>query len=241
MVTGKKIAVYTAIMGGVDSLQDPLIVTPGIDYICFTDNKKIKSKVWQIRYIEKKEMESRKKAREIKLLPHIYLSDYDYSIWVDGNIVILKDLETIVSGFIAEEKKICTFKHFGRNCIYEEGIYCAYLKKAEADSIYKQLSYCIEKGYPINNGLAETNVLIRAHSNPQVIKFMEMWWDCVNKRCIRDQLSFNFCAYKLNMNIDYMSGNARFDINFFKCKEHSLRSLKDFILYLKSIYIKFKN
>lgn len=241
MVAGKKIAVYTAIMGGFDSLQDPLIVTPGIDYICFTDNKKIKSKVWKIRYIEKKDMESRKKARQIKLKPHIYLHDYDYSVWVDGNILILKDLSELVGGFISEDKKISTFKHFERNCIYEEGVYCAYLKKADANSIYKQLAYCIEQGYPIDNGLAETNVLIRNHSNLKVIKFMEMWWNCVDERCLRDQLSFNFCGYKLNMNIDYIIGNARFEVDIFKCKEHKIKTLRDIFPFFKIIYIKLRN
>lgn len=240
MVTGKKIAVYTAIMGGFDSLQDPLIVTPGIDYICFTDNKKIKSKVWQIRYIENKDIKSRKKAREIKLLPHIYLSDYDYSIWVDGNIVILKNLQELIDNFILENKKISTFKHFERNCIYEEGVCCAYLKKDDPLSIYRQLAYCISENYPVNNGLAETNVLIREHSDSKVIEFMKEWWDSVNKRCIRDQLSFNLCAYKLKMEIDYIKGNARYDIDIFKCKTHKLRDFSDLILIFKSFLFKIK-
>lgn len=229
MVTGKKIAVYTAIMGGVDSLQDPLIVTPGIDYICFTDNKKIKSKVWQIRHIENKEIESRKKAREIKLFPHIYLSGYDYSIWVDGNILILKDIGALISEFISKDIKISTFKHFKRNCIYEEALTCTILKKDSLENIYRQIKFCVDNSYPAQFGLAETNVMFRKHFDPIVIEFMEKWWNCILNNSIRDQLSFNLIAYIMNVEIKYLKGNARFDVDHFKCKEHKKISLKDLL------------
>lgn len=235
MVTGKKIAVYTAIMGGFDSLQDPLIVTPGIDYICFTDNKKLKSKVWNIKVIEDSIIDSRKIARNIKINPHLYLPTYEYSIWVDGNILILKDLTPIIEDFFyKEDGNIATFKHFSRNCIYEEALVCSILKKDTIENIYKQIKFCVDNKYPTQNGLAETNVIFRKHQDRDVVKFMELWWDCVDKNSIRDQLSFNIISFITNIEIFYLKGNARFDVYYFRCKEHKKRNIREIFHSLKA-------
>ena len=48
-----KKVVYTCITGGYDNLIDPSYVTEGYDYVCFTDNLELKSKVWEIRPLPK--------------------------------------------------------------------------------------------------------------------------------------------------------------------------------------------
>lgn len=240
MIENKKVVVYTAIMGDFDKISDPEVLTPNVEYICFTNNSRLTSKRWKIIYLESKFDDYRKMARYIKINPHIFLKKFDISIWVDGNIKIIKDLTPLIFSFIQNNKKIETFKHFERNCIYEEGLICAYLKKSDCNSIYKQLSYCIDKHYPTNNGLAETNVMLREHLNTKIIECMELWWDAVNNRCLRDQLSFNYSAHALNININYMEGNARFDINYFKCKEHKAKGLRGLLTLLKNFYFKMK-
>src|SRR5207253_2582285 len=39
------VVVYTAIFGGYDELHDPCEQLPGVDYVCFTDNPRLKSNV----------------------------------------------------------------------------------------------------------------------------------------------------------------------------------------------------
>ena len=43
-----KIVVYTCITGGYDNILEPSIITEGVDYVCFTDNPKMKSKTWRM-------------------------------------------------------------------------------------------------------------------------------------------------------------------------------------------------
>ena len=83
-----KVAVYTCITGGYDSLKDPLVVNKDVDYICFTDNARLNSNVWKIRSIpeELKMLSNVKKQRIVKICPHRYLPEYDVSVWIDGNI-----------------------------------------------------------------------------------------------------------------------------------------------------------
>ena len=45
-----KIAVYTCITGNYDNLLEISEKSDKIDYICFTDNKNLKSASWKIKY-----------------------------------------------------------------------------------------------------------------------------------------------------------------------------------------------
>ena len=43
---------YTCIIGNYDTLKDPKYITDNFDYICFTNNKNLKSNIWTIKYID---------------------------------------------------------------------------------------------------------------------------------------------------------------------------------------------
>lgn len=48
-ISKSKIAVYTSILGEYDELMDPLYIDKECKYICFTNNKKVHSDIWEIR------------------------------------------------------------------------------------------------------------------------------------------------------------------------------------------------
>ena len=77
----KKVVIYTCISGNYDSLKEVVRKEENIDYICFTDQD-IKSESWEIRPIPKylEFFDNTKRARCIKILPHIFLDEYDISI-----------------------------------------------------------------------------------------------------------------------------------------------------------------
>ena len=80
-----KIIVYSVNTGGYDDFREPKIYDPNVRYILFTDNKYYKSKIWEICHTDflPKNLDNRRKARYIKLNPHIVLPEHDVSIWVD--------------------------------------------------------------------------------------------------------------------------------------------------------------
>lgn len=104
-----------------------------MDFICFTDNQSLKyqSGNWNIRQIpfELKRLSWVKQQRVVKICPHRYLSDYDVSLWIDGNISIMSDVMKFISQYNLETKHIYTRKHPSRNCIYEEEKKILQLKK----------------------------------------------------------------------------------------------------------------
>lgn len=238
MINGKKIAIYTASMGGFDKIEELDVLTEGVDYIYFTDNLNLKSDTWKIITVENEFGNSRKKARQIKLNPHLFLKEYDYSIWIDGNVDITQNLNSLIEEYFFKKKtKIATFQHFSRNCLYAEALACAVTKKDNYESIYKQVKECVDNNFPTNYGLAETNVMLRQHNDEKVQQCMEEWWRCVQYNSIRDQLSFDYVLYKHAMTYEILEGNARDKASIFKCREHGnnsllRKSISNFILYL---------
>ena len=53
--------------------------------------------------------------------------------------------------------------------------------------------------------------MLRRHNEKDVIDTMEMWWEEIKYGSRRDQLSFNYCAWKSNLNFVYLKGDIRND------------------------------
>ena len=135
----KKICVYTCITGEYDDLHELEIKEKNVDYICFTNNKKIKSNTWRIIYINDKNISNHLLARKIKILGHPYIEkNYDISVWMDANIVFKKNVTEFVNKYL-KDNSISFFKHYCRDCVYDEAIAC--LKKRK-DSKKKYIKDC---------------------------------------------------------------------------------------------------
>lgn len=228
------IVIYTAISNNYDGLKDPIVVSKNCDYICFTDNKNIKSKVWKTREFAPSELDDVRKCREIKLRPHKYLQEYEYSIWIDGNIELIKD----VNDLIKEQKltpqiELFTFQHPVRNCIYTEAEECIKEKKDNDNLILAQIKKYFDEGYPNNHGLVESNVILRRHNSKQLIRVMEDWWSEIVNYSRRDQLSFNYVTWKNNYRYGLLPGNSRNESDYFKLGKHKYTAT-DIRRYIKN-------
>lgn len=232
----KDTVIYTAISGNYDDLKDPNYIDENCDYICFTDNPKIKSNIWNVRPFPKNTLDSVRKCRNLKILPHRYLKEYKYSIWMDGNIEINGKLDPLISRYFRElSKELLTFKHPSRDCIYDEAEACITMKTDNAKTISKQIEKYYNEGFPKKNGLVESNVIFREHNSPKVIQVMEDWWKEVESYSRRDQLSFNYVAWKHGFKYDELDGNSRGNNDYFNAIQHKKNPLKK-IKRLLNIY-----
>ena len=178
--------VYTCISGNYDVLDDPSVVTPGWEYICFTDQP-IKSKVWDIRplpeaIVNDKELNQVKRQRIMKIRPWDFIGDCDVCVWVDANLLILGDMDEFVN---KHKGGLVTTKHPDRDCIYEEAKAIVKFRKDKMVNMQPQIDLYKADGYPANAGLCETNVIIR-RKNDEVQKVMDMWADLLRKYSHRD-------------------------------------------------------
>jgi hypothetical protein len=223
-----KIAVYTAIYGDVDGLL-PQPGFPGVDYICFSDRPR-KAAPWEVRVLPSGNQDNNRAAKIFKILPHLYLPEYEWSIWIDGNYLIVGNIPQLISSLPPGVNMAC-FDHSqtvgdARNCIYKEyekiielgritGRY-----KDSPDIMLRQIQKYRDEGFPAESGLISGGVLLRRHLEADVTGCMEKWWEEISEGSRRDQLSFNYAAWKQGFRFHYLEGNIRNNPWFFQIGIH---------------------
>lgn len=239
-----KYVVYTCITGGYDKLHEIKFRSKNVDYICFTDNANLKSNTWQIRQLpesivsQNDALTNVKKQRLIKILPHRFLQDYDVSLWIDSNIEMIVDVIDFFKKYQLTDAFFYTNRHPSRNCIYKENLACLRQHRDTYENMQPQIDRYISEGYPSNNGLAETNIILRKHNDFRCKKLMSMWAEEILMGSHRDQLSYNYCVWKLGYeNFVKYFNEARFDVKshsnaFFKISNHV--RIDDFIAFSRN-------
>ena len=232
-----KIVVYTCISGSYDSLKDVVKKESNIDYICFT-NQDIESETWEIRKIPKylESLEQTKIARCVKILPHLFLPEYEISVWVDGNIQVLGNINKFISENIFNYFSIS--KHPDRICTYEEAKAVINLNKDNSDIVNKQIEKYRNNEFPENNGMVQSGIIIRKHNDKECIDISKRWWNEVKKWSKRDQLSFNYSIWNKDVKIDIMKPSI-ISSEYFQIWTHTNRGNE--IAYLRKNYDSIKN
>lgn len=195
-----KNVVYTCISGNYDTLREPKVVEPGYDYICFTDQP-FTSSTWIIKPIPKElsDLSQVKRQRCIKTMPHKFLSEYDFSIWVDSNVDLKGNIEAYkeANGVNKENGYLFVGKHPVRDCLYTEMKACLDYKKASLSEMEPQIEGYRQEGMPEHFGLPQTCIMLRYHNDSRAIAFAEAWFEEIKNKCHRDQLSFTYVQWKL--------------------------------------------
>lgn len=196
-----KVVVYTCITGGYDNVLEPTFVTPGVDYICFTDDPTLKSKTWKFRPIpqELSGYSKVKQQRGVKILPHRYLPEYNVSIWVDGAVIVKGDINEYLKTLDMNQYSVFIPEHPSRKCIYKEKDACVKIGKIKGADIKlaeEQMKRYRDDKFPENCGLVQTNIVIRRHNDAYSKELMEKWWSELSQYSHRDQLSFNYALWK---------------------------------------------
>ncbi len=218
-IYNEKIVVYTSITGDYDELSDPLFVDDDIDYVCFTNNKSIKSSVWNVEYISDETLDNMHLAKHVKFFPDQWVPEYDTSVWVDGKFQIISDLREYIKKYEKTAPMLC-FPHFERDCIYDEAAKCITLKKGIKNDIVSQVADYYHEGYPMDNGMYEMGCIVRNHNDPTVKNLMQQWWEHVEKYSYRDQLSFPYLLWKNQFNVDICDLNINKNSYLYCVKGH---------------------
>lgn len=201
---GNRLVVYTALFGNYDQLRDPKGNFDCVDFVCFTDQENLVSKIWDVRLVSTDEMSSIELNRMYKFLPHLFLKEYDMSFYVDSNVLIKEKANNLFYNLIDSKYKFVLPKHFFRNCIYQEAQVIIKSKKGNVDIVNFQMNGYRKEGFPQEFGLTENGLLFRRHNDPKIIECMELWWKEFTHKSKRDQLSLMYVLWKLNL--DYTTG-----------------------------------
>lgn len=197
-ITGKKIAVYSCIIGRYDEIIEPKIIEPDVDYYMFSDQDLPENTVWKkidmTDFEEYQQMTPTQLNRLIKMLPYTFLKGYDYSMYLDGNIQIVQPICPLI-----EQMGHCAFGvhyHSRRDCVYDEAVSVKYYHKSDPKLTDVQMEHYRSSGFPEHYGLYENSILIREHSNQAVRELMTRWWREYNDYPTRDQFCLPFIIWK---------------------------------------------
>ncbi len=187
-----KVAVYTAMFGGYDHILDPVIQPDNIDYYIITDRELPQESKWikidPETFIPQELLgDSVLCNRWCKMHPHILFQDYEASIYLDSNLLVVSDLTPFVS--LAEAFSVAMFKHWKRDCVYQEIEVCINDMRDTEKNLKRHEARLREQGIPERWGLVEAPVIARLHTDTRCISLMEDWWKNFITGSRRDQIS----------------------------------------------------
>lgn len=226
-----KICLYTAIYGGYELLNNHNPAITGVDFKCFTDDINIKSNMWDVTHLPNDVGVSPAMFyKRIKCKPEDYIDgSYDVTIWLDANFII-KDvgyINRLVSqlndnSLLLYKHKCLAKKH--RNCIYIEANYSKTLPRFVygQELLDQQINDYRQDGYPDNNGLYQSGLIVRRHNCERVHEFNSFWLKQIYKygkmrpQC---QVSLPYSLWKTNVPFGLIEGNI-WDTDIFEVKKH---------------------
>lgn len=195
-----KIVVYTSIMGNYDTLQAPFLSFDNIDYVVFSDQLQTDKEGWNYKELPeqvKNIPNNITKNRYVKFHPHeLFDKEYDYAIYIDGNIKVMSDLTDLVYA-INPKSGLALHRHQFRNCIFKEIEVCKLLKKGNYEKLRQQVQKYKQEGFKEEFGLLECNVIVTDLKSTIAKNVLEEWWkEFICSESYRDQISLPYVLWK---------------------------------------------
>lgn len=194
----KSVVVYTAIAENYEAFKIPKVLPEGWDLVCFQDRWD-KPSPCELRPFDFHHDDPTRRSRYVKLHPHVYFPDHEWSIWVDANLLIEGDLSPLVKRVREAQEVIGSYLHPHRSNIFEEADEVVKRGGLDIEGVVRQQVLRYREAGMFLQGLYETNVLVRLHNDERAIKLMNAWWRELENGSRRDQLSFPVVSYKLGI------------------------------------------
>lgn len=206
--------IYTVITGNYDKIPERPNVPDSWDCILFSDIA-VDAPGWDVKTFDTEGLDNVRASRLPKILPHKYLPDHDYSVYIDANMKITARIENFLSRSSWPDFGIT--RHGVRRCVFEEAGACIKQFKDTPEAINAQMVRY--DGMPVNAGLTANGVLARRHHAPKVKVIADLWWnEYVNAESIRDQLSLPYVLWKHGIKLHQWSETER--MRFFSWTGH---------------------
>lgn len=197
LMSGKG-CVYTCVLGE-EVLYQPDNFDSQIEYLCFTDNKEkwgTKDGAWKYCELENKDGLDEKKLRmKCCILAHELLKDYDYSIWVDREYKVAGEIKLFCEVY-GNGNSLLSFPQSSKDCMYEDMLYTDMGSDDRNIEMRKKIHAHKKEGYPENNGLIDSRIMVRNHRDPMLCQVMEQWWEKSLQEESIEATYFNYIAWK---------------------------------------------
>lgn len=185
--------VYTVLLGGYENLNEqPAAARSSLPFICLTDDASLQSASWDCRLIEPLFPEDPiRSQRDLKIRSHLYMGDYDCSIYIDNSVVLKQPPERLLDLYEPENGFLIPY-HSYRASVLDEFLEIARLGLDDSTRIFEQLNhYMLSVPEILAQPAFWSAILVRDHRSSKVRSMLEIWASHVMRYSRRDQLSIN--------------------------------------------------
>jgi hypothetical protein len=194
-----RLIVYTVLMGQ-NAKLNPVPHFPNVDFVCFTDQNLDHLNGWTERIVSPELAgDSPRSSRHPKVNPHLYLKDYERSIYVDTNVQLLKDPELLWNQLAPKPEIVFgAIYHSFHFSMFDLIKSVSNKRFDDNDLLLEQLLFC-EREFPgyLSARPVWGAILARRHNNQDVKLSMEDWFSNIVKYSRRDQISLPLAIRKL--------------------------------------------
>jgi len=202
----KERVVYTCMFGFSEAFKDRSYQKyENTDYICFTDDRSLKSQLWQFVYVDTREHGPQKTSKLVKICPHLFLADYQTSLYVDNTVRINVPLDRIFF-HLSDQTPFVTYRHDVWDCAYRESDAVIDAKYADPNILRSQITEYQRDGLPEHAGLYHSAVLLRNHHHRLVKNFGTLWFREIEKYSYRDQVALSYLVWKHGFKLSFFKG-----------------------------------
>jgi hypothetical protein len=181
--------VYTAIFGDKNVLTAPRVTQKDVAYVCMTDDRTMRSDVWDVVHCDRLLPHPCRAAKIYKAMPHRFFR-CKQSVWIDGS---MEPRESLVEMFNQFDELVALRRHSDRRkCAYDEARICRQGRRDKLKAIERTVTWLRQIGHRRNAGLAAGGVIFRRH-NAKVDAFGEAWWKAICHGSYRDQITLIPC------------------------------------------------
>ena len=203
----EKTCVYTCLTGNYDNLHEIEVMDKNVDFICYTNNKNLKSKTWKIIYVENDGLNDHQLSRKIKMIGSDYIDkNYEISVWQDASVIWKKEPSKFIEKYL--KGNFSSFIHNERSSVRDEAYEVIRLRRDNKNNVLNHLKFLDKEGFPDDMGLFEMTVFIKRHNDPVVKETMRIWFETYLKNSKRDQLSFMYAIWKTKLKVHPINMNV---------------------------------
>lgn len=210
------IGIYTALFGPYDTVLEPRF--DSVPFVLYTDQD-IKSPGWDVRRVKRPHPDARYASRYYFDQSHLAMPGCEYTIMHGANAVLTMAPEKLIE-FLPPGIDIACFAHPHRETVYEEAAACVRWHKDSKDTIDKQMRGYEHDGFPEKDTRLSACTLLVRRNTPRLREFEAMWWGEVRAYSCRDQLSFDYCRWKLGIEVAYIPGSPYRRGDIIKFEKH---------------------
>ncbi|QTE72670.1 DUF616 domain-containing protein [Clostridiales bacterium FE2011] len=239
----ERIAVYTAVFSSYDELQEPKFLPDNCDFYVFSDSVTIpESSAWKTKELpdsvqnEMRFFSPVEKNRYLKMHPDLLFPEYDYSVYVDGNLMLYTDPTEYINRL--SKYGISFYTHYRRCCVYEEFRAVSAKHRMTEKQVQEVKRFLLDVGMPAKYGLLECPVIARRHHQPECKKLMAEWWELFRRFPYRDQVLLPYVLYKNGIRTEELGllGNNVWDASGIRKIEHVNRGPVNWVISFREPY-----